>query len=83
MRLACLSIALSPIFFPAALSDDAQGATYIERAEIIWSSRDGLLRSRYSATANPDIETAGEPSGWAVDMDPPPSQDILICEPFR
>jgi len=82
MRLACISIALSLIFFPATLLKDAHGAAYTERAEMIWSSRDGLLRSRHSATANPEVKTRGEPSGQTVDT-VPPSQDTLICEPFR
>jgi len=57
--LACLSIALSPIFLSASLPKDAIVATYTEHAEILWSSRDGLLRSRHSAAPNHAAETGG------------------------
>jgi hypothetical protein len=83
MRLACLSIALSPVLFLTTLPNDARGAGHTERAEIVWSSRDGLLRSDHSATANPDVEPTGEAPGQAVDTGPPTSQDTLTCEPFR
>jgi hypothetical protein len=81
--LVSLSIALSPIFLPALLPRDAIGASYTEHAEVVWSSRDGLLQSRHSATPDPAVETGGAPLSPTADTRPSVSQDTLICEPYR
>jgi hypothetical protein len=83
MRLACLSIALSPLLVSVTLPTDAHGAGYTSRAEVIWSTRDGQLRSRQSTADKPDLETGGEPTGGTADTEPSPWERGLVCEPFR
>ena len=83
MRLAYLSIALSPVLIPAMLPRDAHGAAYSTRAEVIWSSRDGQLHSRHSAAERPEVETGSEPTRGATDTEPPTWERSLVCEPFR
>ncbi|MGN6569990.1 MAG: hypothetical protein ACTHLO_01070 [Pseudolabrys sp.] len=77
------SIAVLPMLVLMALPTDARGGPYTDHAEMIWSSRDGLLRSHQSASTNPDVETSGERSNQFADPEPARSQGVLICEPFR